>query len=148
MKTLMAMLGTFVLGSAAPAFAQTTADFTLNTEVCTVAPCPKYLTNNDAVTVEYVNVSNGTIASTSTVVASVNGVVYRGSAVYTITATIRNVYGNHEYIFHYDNGVLFAADGSSLLLTMDVDYKSILIRSGHNYYRHSYTVLSGTITLP
>ena len=148
MNTRLLLVGTLLVGSAAPTFAQTTANFTRNTEPCVTAPCPTYLTDTDEVTIANINVSASTVAYTSKVVASVNGVVYQGYAVYTVTTVIKNIFGNHEYIFHYDESPLLSTDGQVLLLSMDVDYKSILIRSGHNWYRHSYTVLSGTVTLP
>ena len=83
-----------------------------------------------------------------TVYVTVEGVRYAGPyAGYTNVIVLHNVYGNHEYVYHYDNMVLTSADGATLLLTADIDYRSVLIRSGHNYYRVSWTVLNGIVTV-
>ena len=131
-----------LLGMASAAQAETD-NFALNLD-CTGAACTPFTNDNSALTVS--SVSHDSYWKTISV--TVNDVRYTGPNSYEVITILHNVYGNHEYIWDYDNVVMTATDGSTVLLSMDVDYRSILIRSGHNYYRTTWTVLSGTVVGP
>ena len=118
-----------------------TDNFVPNTG-CTGTACTPYTNDNPALTVSFVNPYYGTLKQT---IVTVNGVVYRGPAIYTATTISRTPY-SYTAVFHYDNIVLTAPDGSTLLLTMDVYYTQRYVPGGHPYYAHSYTVLNGTVT--
>lgn len=121
--------------------AQAGSDYFAPNLDCTGTACTAYTNDNPNITVSFVSHDS----YWKTISVTVNGVSYTGLNTYAVVATLHNVYGNHEYIWHYDNVVMTAANGSTVLLSMDVDYRSILIRSGHNYYRTTWTVLSGTV---
>ena len=108
---------------------------------CTGTACTLFTNDNPGITVSSVTHD----PSWKTISVTVNNVLYTGPNSYSVVAILHNVYGNHEYVWHFDNVVMIAADGSTVLLSMDVDYRSILIRSGHNYYRTTWTVLSGSV---
>lgn len=44
--------------------------------------------------------------------------------------------------------VLVASDGSTAVINLTIQSSSVLIRSGHNYWRHSDIVTSGDVTTP
>lgn len=48
----------------------------------------------------------------------------------------------------YANVPLYALDGSLIVLTAQFTYHSKLVRSGHSYYRHWWTLDSGTLVGP
>lgn len=45
------------------------------------------------------------------------------------------------------NVVLTASDGTVVVATITAQFASVLITSGHNYWRNSQTVLAGSVTL-
>lgn len=46
-----------------------------------------------------------------------------------------------------DQVVLTAPSGQTMVVSLVVQSSAVLIRSGHNYWRHTDTVLSGTVSL-
>jgi hypothetical protein len=54
----------------------------------------------------------------------------------------------HCNVLEEDDVTLTATDGSTIIVTIVGQHQSVLIRSGHNYWRQSDTVTGGTVTLP
>jgi len=87
-------------------------------------------------------------ANTTTIV-SVSGVTYRGaSAFYYVSECAKpDSVRYHCNILQEDNVVLVAPDGSTVTVSLTIQSASTLITSGHNYWRHTDTVLAGSLTI-
>jgi hypothetical protein len=135
MKTCVLLLSALLSPAALAASAD---EFSPNTD-CTGTACTAF--NNSA---PDVTVSHVSPYFTGTVSVTVDGVTYRGRAVFTSTLVSQSPQLTRQ-LWHYDNNFLTASDGSTLLLTLDV-YRSApaaAVDSGEA----SYTVLGGTVLL-
>jgi len=123
------------------ALAATVDDFAANTG-CRGTECTPYSNSRPELRVSYVNPN-----FSGAVIVTVNGIIYRGPAVYTSTLILQD--SRHvKQLRHYDNNTVTAPDGSTLLLTLDVYCDSPLNTSGRNAPGTIYTVLGGTIIQP
>lgn len=86
----------------------------------------------------------------NTTTVTIDGVAYRGpAAFYYLSACPKpNTPRYHCSIIEEDGVVLTAADGSIVTVTIVDQSASSLIISGHNYWRHTDTVLDGSVTTP
>jgi hypothetical protein len=140
MKMLMA-IGMLAIAGAAQAGVD---NFTPNTG-CTGTACTAYINDNPDMTVSYVNPAYATSTGTI-VIVTLNGVQFRGPAVFTTTLLSNPDIWHFYYALHYDNNVLTDPLGNTILVTMDVYKSRVLNRSGHNYWITKYSVLNGTVT--
>lgn len=88
-------------------------------------------------------------AAFNTTSVTVAGKSYRGTSQFYYVSEcpgIVDTYAKHCNILEEDDVVLTAADGSTVTVTIVDQSLTVLIRSGHNYYRHSDTLLSGELT--
>ena len=138
MKTLFMLLPALF---SSVALAATADEFSPNSD-CTGIACTPFNNSTPDITVSHVNpYFSGAVSVT------VKGVTYTGPAVFTSTLISQNPQ-HVKQLWHYDNNILTAPDGSMVLLTLDVYRSSPLMTSGHNEGEASYSVLSGTVTLP
>ena len=132
------MLGLVVLLMTPPAFGQTVVNFGA------AASCPTYCTgfttDNPAVTVDWINSwYNGST------LMSVNGVVYKGTAAFSISSSC----GTSCYLEQETNVPLYATDGTSILATIAIKQTTTYVNSGRaHYYLTRRFVLGGSITIP
>lgn len=123
--------------------AQAGSDYFAPNLDCTGTACTPYTNENPALTVSYVNPYYS-----KTVILTLNGVTYRGTATY-ISTLVSNPDPRHfTYLWTYTGNVLSAPDGSRLVLDMTVYYTRTLNISGHNFWVSRWTVLSGTVVTP
>jgi hypothetical protein len=84
----------------------------------------------------------------------------------TISATLGSTYYSATSAFYYvsecakpdsptyhcnilaEDNLILNASGNTVVISLVIQSQSVLIRSGHNYWRHSNTILSGTLTTP
>jgi hypothetical protein len=130
----------FTLVSSA-ALAATVDDFSPNS-ACTGTACTPFINSAPGIAVSYVDPD-----FSGTVIVTVNGITFRGPVVYASNLIAQDTH-HLKQLWHYDNNILTAADGSTLLLTLDVYRDSPPITGGHDLLATTYTVLSGTVTLP
>jgi hypothetical protein len=123
------------------ALAATFDDFSPNRD-CTGTECTPFINSRPGISVSYVNPY-----FSGQVIVTVNGITYRGPAVFTSTVILEDA-RHIRQLWHYDNDTLMAPDGSTLLLTLDVYRDSPLLARGHDGRGATYTLLSGTVTLP
>lgn len=88
------------------------------------------------------------VASGTTTTVVISGVVYRGPSqfVYFSECPRPDGTGYHCNIMVENDVVLVAADGSTAIVNLTVQFAGVLIRSGHNYWRNSAIVLAGDVT--
>ncbi len=86
-------------------------------------------------------------ANTTTIV-TVRSTTYRGpSAFYYVRECARpDSRSYHCMILREDHTKVTSATGAAAFVTLKVQSASILIRSGHNYWRQADTVLAGSLT--
>lgn len=135
-RILLAIALLFAAGAAQAG----TDNFAPNTG-CTGTACTPYVNDNPELTVSFINpYYNGTV------IATLNGVTYRGPANYTQALLSHPDAYHYTYLLHYEANVLADPVGTTLLLTMDVYKTMTLNRSGHNFWVIQYSVLGGTVT--
>lgn len=88
--------------------------------------------------------------SNTTTLVTIGSVTWRGpSAFYYVGECQRpDDSGYRCNILQEDNVTLTAPGHAPIAVTIAMQSASILIRSGHNYWRSSDTVLNGAVTLP
>ena len=86
----------------------------------------------------------------NTTSVTIDGVSYTGPSqfYYLSECALPDTFYRHCNILEEDNVVLTAADGSTVTATVIDQSLRTLIRSGHNYWRSSETVIGGTVTTP
>jgi trehalose utilization protein len=88
--------------------------------------------------------------SNTTTIVTVGSTTYRGaSAFYYVRECAKpdsSTY--HCMIIREDHTKLTSDSGAAAFVTLTVQSASTLIRSGHNYWRQTDTVLSGSLTFP
>lgn len=87
--------------------------------------------------------------SNTTTIVTVAGVTYKGASQYYYVSECSQPDGAryHCNILREDNVVLKDSNGHVAVVSLTIQDASILIISGHNYWRQSVTVLSGTLSL-
>ena len=123
---------------ATPVLAQTVVNFGPATSCPTY--CTGFTTDDPNVTVDWINSwYNGTT------LLSVNGVVYSGPAAFTVTSSC----GTRCSIEQETDVPLHAANGSSILATIQMRQTTVYVNSGRaHYYLTRRYVLGGSLTAP
>lgn len=87
-------------------------------------------------------------AAFNTTSVTVAGKSYRGTSqfYYLSECAVPDTYARRCNIQEEDDVVLTATDGSTITVTVVDQHLAVLIRSGHNYFRTSDTLLSGELT--
>jgi len=88
-------------------------------------------------------------ASGTTTIVTVGKKAYRGpSAFYYVHhCANRDTPYYHCIVIHEQHVTLTATSGAIAIVWLTVQSASTLIRSGHNYWRHTDTVLAGGLTV-
>lgn len=88
----------------------------------------------------------------TTTVVTVQGVTYRGpSAYYYVSECFKADGASYHCDVRQEDNVVLTADGNTgqfITVSLRITSTSVLIRSGHNYWRHSDFITDGTVTIP
>lgn len=86
----------------------------------------------------------------TTTIVTIAGVAYRGPSQFVYFSECARPDAPNAYRCNIEtesNVVLTAEDGSVVVVNLTVQFASVLIRSGHNFWRPSQIVLSGDVTV-
>lgn len=88
--------------------------------------------------------------SYTTTIVTVKSRTYRGpSAFYYVRRCAKaDTASYHCMVLREEHTKITSATGAVAFATLKVESASVLIRSGHNYWRQTDTVLSGALTFP
>lgn len=88
--------------------------------------------------------------SGTTTIVTIAGVTYRGpSQFYYVSACAKPDGPKYHCSILVESGVVLTApDHTTVTVNLTIQSASVLITSGHNYWRSSQLVLSGEVTVP